>query len=105
MTSSNLIRVFQRILVYSAVFLGVCNALLWVRYYDTRPRVMDTAAGRTIPLNTHGIVVYLTSSEHRRLDILMIASGGCFLIAILTEVIRTRGQFLSQAPGSTPFLK
>jgi hypothetical protein len=88
------IKALQRILVCSAVVLGVCNGILWMHYYDTRPRAVDMSVGRTIPLNTHGIVVYLTDSEHFRLQALMGASGGCFLLAILIETVKTRGKFL-----------
>jgi hypothetical protein len=84
------IKILQRILVCSAVV----NGILWMHYYDTRPRSADMSVGRTIPLNTHGIVVYLTNSEHFRLQALMGASGGCFLLAILIETVKTRGQFL-----------
>jgi hypothetical protein len=74
-----------------------------MHYYNTRPRVMDARTGRTIPLNTHGIVVYLTNSENRNLQILPIVGGGLFLLAILIEIVKTRGGFLQPSSKQTRF--
>lgn len=76
-----------------------------MHYYDTRPRVMDTSIGRTIPLNTHGIVVWLTSSEHHWLLVLMVTGGAFFLLAILIEVMKTGGKFLRPNPRPPSFYK
>ncbi len=92
--SERWVKIFQRILVYSALVLEVSGSALWMHYYDTRPKVLDASQGRIIPLNTHGIVVYLTNSEHLRLQTLMITGVACFVLAILIEIVRTRGQFL-----------
>ncbi len=65
---------------------------------------MDAGIGRTIPLNTHGIVVYLTKSEWGFLEILMITGGAFFLLAILIEIVKTRDRFLRRNSGSiTPY--
>jgi hypothetical protein len=102
--SARRLKIFQRVLVFSAVFLEACSSALWMHYYDTRPRLMDIRVGRTVPLNTHGIVVYLTNSEHFRLQTLMIIGGACFLVAILIEIVKTRGGFLRPNSGSmTPY--
>ncbi|PYU12887.1 MAG: hypothetical protein DMG37_12005 [Acidobacteria bacterium] len=89
-----LLKIFQVILVYAAVTLGASEGILWMHYYDTRPRSPDPIAGRTIALNTHGIAVYVTSGEHFRLRALMLATGTCFITAVLIEIIKTRGGFL-----------
>jgi hypothetical protein len=74
-----------------------------MHYYNTRPRLMDATSGRTIPVNTHGIVVYLTDSENRNLQILPTVGGGLFLLAILIEIVKTRGGFLQPSSKQTPF--
>lgn len=89
-----LLKIFQVILVYAAVTLGASEGILWMHYYDTRPRSPDAKSGRTIPLNTHGIAVYITRGEHFRLKALMLATGACFITAVVIEIIKTRGGFL-----------
>ncbi len=55
-------------------------------YADTRPRVAQPAAGRVIPLNNHGTVVFLTKSENDTLWALQISAmavGGCGGLLVL----------------------
>src|SRR5260370_37384105 len=54
---------------------------LWMHYYDTRAHTPDANVGRTIALNTHGISDYVNQSEDSRLQTLMVASAGSFLLA------------------------
>ena len=91
---ARLLKIFQVILVYSAVALGISEGLLWMRYYDTRPHLPDVVSGRTVALNTHGIAVYVTNTEYFRLKALMVATGACFITAIVIEIVKTRGRFL-----------
>ena len=96
-----ILKAVQRVLVFSAVVLGVSSGILWMHYYDTRPHTPDANVGRTIALNTHGISVYVNQSEDSRLQTLMVASAGCFLLAIVIEVIKTRGKFLTSNSDRT----
>ena len=50
--------------------VGMAWFSLWDHYVRTRPREMQIALGRVIPLHSHGVVVYLTEDERRRLSFL-----------------------------------
>lgn len=50
--------------------IGISWVSLWDYYVSTRPREIEVGQGRTIPLSSHGIVVYLTHSEAEKLKIL-----------------------------------
>jgi hypothetical protein len=49
---------------------GISWVSLWDYYVNTRPREVEAAQGRTIPLFSHGVVVYLTQTEAEKLRIL-----------------------------------
>jgi hypothetical protein len=56
------------VIVWMAV--GMMWFSLWEHYVSTRPREMQSASGRVIPLHSHGLVVYLTQDERNRLRFL-----------------------------------
>jgi hypothetical protein len=87
------------VLVALAIVFAGANTWLWVHYYDTRPRTMDVRAGRTIGLNFHGVVVYLTQQEQDWITLLTALSIGSFVSAIIIQIIRTRGKFLEPGGG------
>jgi hypothetical protein len=73
------------------VVAGIGSSLGWVllvdRYAQTRPRMPEPSAGRTISLNSHGTVVFLDRSEDALLNGLGLfaaiggACGGILLVA------------------------
>jgi hypothetical protein len=67
----------EKFLTYLQVALLLCTWAvgfswysLWNDYVVTRPRSMDSRAGRVIPLTSHGVVVYLTEEERQKLALL-----------------------------------
>jgi hypothetical protein len=54
----------------SWIFTGYVWYATWESFVSSKPRQMEIASGRTIPLSSHGIVVYLTVSERDRLKLL-----------------------------------
>jgi len=61
---------------------------LWMHYAGTRPNTLDVTVGRTIPLNTHGTVVFLTRDEKQRLDALGFTMELSLLSSVLIYVFR-----------------
>ncbi len=61
---------------------------LRMHYAGTRPNTFDVTVGRTIPLNTHGTVVFLTRDEKERLDALGFTMGLSLLSSVLIYVFR-----------------
>lgn len=60
----------------------IVSAMISVHYLDTMPRWPAPAALRTVPRNIHGIVVYQTKQEDRRLDLAEYCSVGVFLAGL-----------------------
>jgi hypothetical protein len=66
--------------------VGMAWFSLWDHYVSTRPREMQSASGRVIPLHSHGVVVYLTEDERKRLTFLNHTTetlAVCFLLLLL----------------------
>ena len=74
--------------------LVVCMAMgmlwfsLWNYYVSTRPREIQRASGRIIPLSSHGMVVYLTESERNRLRFLYYAGNVFGLSFVLIHLLK-----------------
>lgn len=60
----------------------VISAMISGHYLDTMPKWPSPRQFRTVPRNIHGIVVYQTAAEDRRLDILEYSSIGVFLAGL-----------------------
>jgi hypothetical protein len=61
---------------------------LRMHYAGTRPNTPDMTIGRTIPLNTHGTVIFLKTDEKQRLDALGFTMGLSVLSSVLIYVFR-----------------
>ena len=59
---------------------------LWSSYVATLPRTRQAETGRTIPLVSHGVVVYLTEDERHKLTVLNRVGEGLALILVLFSV-------------------
>ena len=60
----------------------VVSAVISTSYLDSLPRAPDADPARTVPRNIHGVVVYQTVQEDRRLTILEDTSVGVFLVGL-----------------------
>jgi hypothetical protein len=61
---------------------------LWIHYVRTRSPFPDPITGRTYLLDTHGYVVYLTSTENFRLWALACSAAALFIIAVFIDVAK-----------------
>lgn len=68
------------------LILGTAVSIVWFslrwQYMETRPKTMQTASGNVFPLHGGGLVVYLTKSDKKRLEILYYL-GGCFGLSMI----------------------
>jgi len=60
----------------------IVSAMISGHYLDTMPKWPSPQELRTVPRNIHGIVVYQTAAEDRRLDIVEYSSVGVFLAGL-----------------------
>ena len=60
----------------------IVSAMISVNYLDTLPRGPAPEQLRTEPRNIHGIVVYQTVAEDRKLNLIEYSSVGVFVIGL-----------------------
>jgi hypothetical protein len=65
----------------------VIAAMISGHYLDTMPKWPSPPQQRTVPRNIHGIVVYQTAAEDRRLDIIEYSSVGVFLVGLTLGLV------------------
>ncbi len=57
----------------------IIAAIISTHYLDTLPRIPDASELRMTPRNIHGVVIYQTDQEDRRLNLIEYSSVGTFL--------------------------
>lgn len=65
----------------------IVSAMISVHYLDTMPRWPEPQQMRTVPRNIHGIIVYQTPAEDRRLDLYEYSSIGVFLPGLILGLV------------------
>lgn len=60
----------------------IVSAMISTHYLDTMPRWPVLEDGRTVPRGIHGIVVYQTPEEDRKLNLIEYSSVGVFLVGL-----------------------
>jgi hypothetical protein len=78
----------QVAMIAIAFVVGSGAYSLRMHYAGTRPNTFDVTVGRTIPLNTHGTLVFRTRNEKQRLDALGFTMGFSLLSSVLIYVFR-----------------
>lgn len=88
----------QVVLLICTMAVGISWYSLWESYVVTRPRVSQVETGRTIPLRSHGVVVYLTHDESQKLKVLNSVGDVMAFIFISLSIWK---QFLRRQAGGT----
>jgi hypothetical protein len=78
----------QVVLSITALAGSIAWYSLWDHYVRTRPATMNSEAGRVIPLHSHGLVVYLTTSERQKLRFTNYAATVAAILAVLIYVAK-----------------
>ncbi len=60
----------------------IVSAMISTHYLDAMPRGPMLDDGRIVPREIHGIVVYQTPAENRRLNLIEYSSVGVFVIGL-----------------------
>ena len=60
----------------------IASAFVSAHYLDVMPKHPDPTTLRVVPRNIHGIVVYQSTQENRRLNLLEGSSAGVFVIGL-----------------------
>jgi hypothetical protein len=75
----------------------VISAMVSTQYLETLPRTPIPSEMRMVPRNIHGVVVYQTDDEDKRLSIMEAASVGVFLVGLTTGLVYLRKWGIAQA--------
>ena len=65
----------------------VISAVISTSYLDSMPRSPDPETLRVVPREIHGVVVYQTQLEDRRLSIMEYSSVGVFLVGLTLGLV------------------
>jgi hypothetical protein len=65
----------------------VISAVVSTNYLETLPRSPSPVQERMTPRNVHGIVVYQTATEDRRLSAMEYGSVSVFLVGLLLGIV------------------
>ena len=65
----------------------VASAVVSTSYLQDMPRFPVVEDQRMVPRNIHGIIIYQTDAEDRRLDLIEYSSVGVFVIGLLFGVV------------------
>lgn len=89
MRSSNLptLRFFSLLFLLPGLAGLILAAVLSAHYLDTLPRLPDPEDSRIVPRSIHGIVVYQTEEEDRRMNLLEGSAVGVFIIGMVLGVV------------------
>jgi hypothetical protein len=63
------------------------SAMFSMHYLDTMPRWPSPDEQRTVPRNIHGILVYQTVEENRKLDLMEYSSVGVFAAGLVVGLV------------------
>ena len=92
MTGRNLsaLRFFSLLLLLPGLAGLIFSAVVSTHYLQTLPRLPVPAEMRMIPRNIHGVVVYQTEAEDRKLTMMVYGSVGVFAVGFVMGCVYLR---------------
>lgn len=78
----------------------IFSAMTSTSYLENMPKRPDPAAMRMTPRNIHGVVIYQTAEEDRRLTVMEDASVGVFLVGLTLGLVYLRKWGIAHALGA-----
>jgi hypothetical protein len=76
------LKMFALALILPGLAGLIVSAMISVHYLDTMPKWPSPRELRTVPRNIHGIVVYQTAEEDRKLNLIEYSSVGVFVVGL-----------------------
>jgi hypothetical protein len=76
------LRFFALLLILPGLAGLIVSAMISTHYLDVMPRGPALVEGRIVPREIHGIVVYQTPEENRKLNLIEYSSVGVFLLGL-----------------------
>jgi hypothetical protein len=76
------LRFFALLFILPGLAGLIVSAMISTHYLDAMPRGPVLVEGRIVPREIHGIVVYQTPAENRRLNLIEFSSVGVFVVGL-----------------------
>jgi len=76
------LRFFALLFILPGLAGLILSAMISTHYLDVMPRGPVLVEGRIVPREIHGIVVYQTEEENRRLNLIEYSSVGVFVVGL-----------------------
>lgn len=95
-----LLRFFSLLFLLPGLGGLIFSAVISTSYLEKLPRSPVPAEMRMIPRNIHGIVVYQTAEEDRRLTLMEDTSVGVFVVGLGLGLVYLRKWGIAQALGA-----
>jgi len=96
----SMLRFFSLLFLLPGLAGLLFSAMVSTSYLEKLPRMPDPAQMRMTPRNIHGIVVYQTQDEDRRLTVMEDTSVGVFLVGLTLGLIYLRKWGIAHALGA-----
>lgn len=90
------LRFFALLLLLPGLGGLILSAWISTSYLETLPRMPMPAEQRMTPRNVHGVIVYQTAAEDRRLDLMQDASIGIFVVGVGLGLVYMRRWGIAQ---------
>jgi hypothetical protein len=75
----------------------IISSVISVSYLDSCPKMPDPPAMRMTPRTIHGVTIYQTEDENRRLDVIEYSSTMIFLIGLGLSLVYLRKWGIARA--------
>ena len=76
------LRLFALLFILPGLAGLIVSAMISTHYLEVMPRGPVLVEGRIVPREIHGIVVYQTQEENRRLNLIEYSSVGVFVVGL-----------------------
>jgi hypothetical protein len=76
------LRFFALLFILPGLAGLIVSAMISTHYLEVLPRRPVMVEGRSVPREIHGIVVYQTAEENRRLNLIEYSSVGVFVVGL-----------------------
>jgi hypothetical protein len=96
----SMLRFFSLLFLLPGLAGLLFSAMVSTSYLEKLPRTPEPAQMRMIPRNIHGIVVYQTQDEDRRLTLMEDTSVGVFLVGLTLGLVYLRKWGIVHALGA-----
>lgn len=76
------LRFFALLVILPGLAGMIVSAMISTHYLEVMPRGPVLVEGRIVPRDIHGIVVYQTAEENRKLNLIEYSSVGVFVVGL-----------------------